>query len=69
MRPTRYSLIPGEKTQGEKPFDAVQLMRGLREKLSREVEGMSYEVEKEYIRKRVRLNSTSSQDNPPETAA
>jgi len=47
----------------------VQLMRNLREKLSREVEGMSYEEEKEYIRKRVQLKSASSQGNSPEEAA
>ena len=58
-----------EKKQREKPFDAVQLMRHLREKLSREVEGMSYEEEKEYIRKRVQLKSASSQGNSPEEAA
>lgn len=58
-----------EKKQREKQFDAVQLMRSLREKLSQEVEGMSYEEEKEYIRKRVRLKSASSQDNSPEKAA
>ena len=58
-----------EKKQREKPFDAVQLMRHLREKLSREVEGMSYEEEKEYIRKQVQLKSASSQGNSPEEAA
>jgi len=54
-----------EKKQREKQFDAVQLMRNLREKLSREVEGMSYEEEKEYIRKRVQLKSASSRGNSP----
>jgi hypothetical protein len=58
-----------EKKQREKQFDAVQLMRNLREKLSREVEGMSYEEEKEYIRKRVQLKSASSRGNSPEEAA
>jgi len=47
----------------------VQLMRNLREKLNREVEGMSYEEEKEYIRKRVQLKSASSQGNSSEKAA
>lgn len=58
-----------EKKRMEKQFDAVQLMRDLREKLSREVEGMSYEEEKEYIRKRVQSRSGSSQGSSPEKAA
>lgn len=57
-----------EKQQGTR-FDAVQLMRDLREKLSREVEGMSFEEEKEYIRKRVSSKSAPSQDDSPEKVA
>jgi len=58
-----------DEKKPKKRLDAVQLMRNLREKLSREVEGMSYEEEKEYIRKRVQLKSASSQGNSPEEAA
>ena len=58
-----------DEKKPKKRLDAVQLMRNLREKLSREVEGMSYEEEKEYIRKRVQLKSASSQGNSSEEAA
>jgi hypothetical protein len=58
-----------DEKKPKKRLDAVQLMRNLREKLSREVEGMSYEEEKEYIRKRVQLKSASSRGNSPEEAA
>ena len=37
----------------QKDFDAVHLMRSLRESISQETEGMSYEEEKAYIRDRV----------------
>lgn len=57
-----------EKKREEKAFDAVQLMRKLREKLSRETEGMSYAEEKEYIRKRVKLKAAQSQGNSSEKA-
>jgi len=53
----------------EKNFDAVQWMRHLREKLSQATEGMSYQEEKEYIRKRVQLKGNHSQDTPAENAA
>lgn len=33
-------------------FDAVKMMRDIRDKLSKEFENMSYEEQKEYIRKR-----------------
>jgi hypothetical protein len=58
-----------EKKPEKKKFDAVQLMRDLRERLSQETEGMSYEEEKEYIRRRVQLEDGQSQSNPPEKAA
>jgi hypothetical protein len=35
----------------EKQFDAVKMMREIRDKLSHEFEGMSLEEEKAYIRK------------------
>lgn len=58
-----------EKKPEKKKFDAVQLMRDLRARLSQETEGMSYEEEKEYIRRRVQLEDGQSQSNPPEKAA
>ncbi|HEU0014395.1 MAG TPA: hypothetical protein VFQ45_11965 [Longimicrobium sp.] len=37
-------------TNEEKKFDAVRLMRELRDKISRDLEGMSYEEELAYLR-------------------
>lgn len=39
----------------EKDFDAVQTMRRIREELSRELAGKSFEQQKRYIRERVRV--------------
>jgi hypothetical protein len=39
----------------EKPFDAVQTMRQIREELSRELDGKTFEQQKRYIRERVRV--------------
>lgn len=38
----------------EKRFDAVQMMRDIRDKLSREVASMSYEEQRRYIDERLR---------------
>jgi hypothetical protein len=38
----------------EKPFDAVQTMRQIREELNRELDGKTFEQQKRYIRERVR---------------
>jgi len=46
----------------EKDFDAVQLMRSLREQLSHETAEMSFEEEKEYIRNRVKTVGEQSSD-------
>jgi hypothetical protein len=46
----------------EKDFDAVQLMRSLREQLSHETAGMSFEEEKEYIRSRIKSTEEQSAD-------
>jgi len=46
----------------EKDFDAVQLMRSLREQLSHETAGMSFEEEKEYIRSRIKRTEEQSAD-------
>jgi hypothetical protein len=39
----------------EKKFDAVEMMREIRDKLSKEFESMSYEEQKKYIRERIKL--------------
>ena len=44
----------------EKEFDAVRLMREIREKLTREMAGKSFEQQHRYIRERVRLPKGSS---------
>lgn len=46
----------------EKDFDAVQLMRSLREQLRQETAGMSFEEEKEYIRNRIKKTGKQSAD-------
>jgi hypothetical protein len=46
----------------EKDFDAVQLMRSLREQLSHETAGMSFEEEKEHIRSRIKSTGEQSAD-------
>lgn len=46
-------------TKQKKDFDSVRLMRSLREKISRETEGMSYEEEREYIRDRIERDAIS----------
>ncbi|HEX8273910.1 MAG TPA: hypothetical protein VF615_14825 [Longimicrobiaceae bacterium] len=38
----------------EKPFDAVQTMRQIREELNRELDGKTFEQQKRHIRERVR---------------
>jgi hypothetical protein len=44
----------------EKDFDAVQLMRSLRDELGQETEGMSFDEEKEYIRNRIKRTGKQS---------
>lgn len=46
----------------EKDFDAVQLMRSLRDQLSHETAEMSFEEEKEYIRNRIKTAGEQSSD-------
>ncbi len=41
--------------ENEKPFDAVRTMRQIREELSRELDGKTFEQQKRYIRERVRV--------------
>lgn len=38
----------------KKGFDAVRMMRGLRDSLSRRLNGMTFEEQREYIRSRLR---------------
>lgn len=42
----------------KKQFDAVKIMREIRDKLSYEFEGMSFEEEKGYIKKHVNTSSS-----------
>lgn len=36
----------------KKEFDAVDMMRSIREKICKEIQGMTFEQEKEYLKKR-----------------
>ena len=38
----------------EKKFDAVQMMRSIRDRISGEIDGMSFQEQQTYIRKRLR---------------
>lgn len=40
-------------TERKKDFDAVQHMRELRDRISRDIDGMTFEEEKAYIRERL----------------
>ncbi|MEM3563150.1 MAG: hypothetical protein QXR19_07975 [Candidatus Jordarchaeaceae archaeon] len=44
----------------EKKFDSVKMMRGIRDKLSKEFMNMSYEEQKKYIRERIKQHETIS---------
>lgn len=46
------------KTDSHKKFDAVQMMRSIRKKISGETRGMSFEELKKYIELRVRANES-----------
>ena len=46
--------------KNEKDFDAVQLMRSLRDQLGQETAGMSFNEEKEYIRNRIKKTGKQS---------
>ena len=54
----------------DKPFDAVQMMRSIRDRISKEISGMSFAEEQTYIQKRLRDESiarfcTGSETTPP----
>jgi hypothetical protein len=40
--------------KSEKKFDAVKMMRKIRDKLSKEFKNMNYEEQKRYIRERIK---------------
>ena len=42
----------------EKQFDAVQMMRSIRDRISEEIKGMTFEEEQAYICERLRDAST-----------
>ena len=44
----------------EKDFDAVRLMREIREQLARELEGKSFAEQQRYIRERIQLPEVPS---------
>jgi hypothetical protein len=46
--------------KNEKDFDAVQLMRSLRDQLGQETAGMNFKEEKEYIRNRIKKSGKQS---------
>ena len=55
----------------EKSFDAVQMMRQLRDRLSAQCQDMTFEEQKRYIRKRLRSKPTQEQSvasSPPPAA-
>jgi hypothetical protein len=46
----------------EKSFDSVKLMREIRDRLSHQIEGMSFEEQKQYIRERLDEMKHQSQE-------
>ena len=41
--------------KGEKKFDAVKTMREIRDRLSEDFKGMTFDEEKQYIRRRIKV--------------
>jgi type II secretory pathway predicted ATPase ExeA len=54
--------------ESEKDFDAVQHMRELRDRISRDIEGMTYEEEKAYIQERLKRARALEPELIPEHA-
>jgi hypothetical protein len=54
-------------TIAKKQFDAVATMREIRDRISGQVEGMSFEEEKRFIRKRVPQPKPRPSKEPPNT--
>jgi hypothetical protein len=55
--------------KADKKFDSVRMMREARERISRDIEGMTFEQEKAYIRERLKLARESNKLLPHEHAA
>jgi hypothetical protein len=56
--------------KSEKSFDAVQLMRQIRDKLSEQFKDMSFEEQKRYLRKRLAaVKPTQTQQSESGTQA
>jgi len=47
-----------ETNKKEKSFDAVKMMRGIRDKISSETQNMSFEELKAYIKQKLAENNT-----------
>ena len=47
----------------EKRFDAVQMMRGIRDKLSEQFKDMSFEGQKRYMKERLSAKGTLTQQS------
>ena len=54
--------------KAEKKFDAVATMREIRDRLSRQIEGMTFEEEKRFIRERVSQRTVRHPGKPPNKA-
>jgi hypothetical protein len=55
----------------KKPFDAVQLMRGIRDKLSEQIARMSFEEQKRHMKERLataRVKPTQPPEKDPQAA-
>lgn len=46
----------------EKKFDAVMTMREIREAISSEIQGMSFEQQREYMKKQLRVRRESDSE-------
>ena len=53
------------RRKAEKKFDAVATMREIRDRLSRRIEGMTFEEEKRFILERVAQKSARHTAKPP----
>lgn len=55
--------------KAKKEFDAVSMMREIRDRLSGQIEGMSFEEEKRFIREHVPQPKARRSNKPPDTAS
>jgi hypothetical protein len=53
--------------KNEKSFDAVQMMRQIRDRLSTQCQGMTFEEQKQYIRER--LSGKAAKEQPVASSA